>query len=753
MEDSGLRQGPIQAQRTARAGFDLMASKLRRPVVRPGTVPRWSLIDRLSRDDLRPIVSVVAPSGYGKTTLLSQWAGRSGQSFAWVSLDERDNDPKVLLSYVAAALNAVQPVGERVFEALASPVSSVPGSVVPRLGSAFWSMTVPVVLVVDDVHLLHNTECRDALSVLADHVPAGSRLVLAGRDEPPLRIARLRAEGRLLEIGPGDLSLSREDAAALLRAAEVTLGGDEVAALHRQTEGWAAGLYLAALGLKEGGPLGTAAVSFGGDDRLVSQYMEAEFLARISARHRAFLTRTAVLERMCGSLCEAMLEQPGSAATLTELAHSNLLLVPLDRRRQWYRYHHLFRDMLLAELERLEPGLLPVLRRRAAAWCLANGRAEEALEYSIAAEDVDEVARLVETLALPALRQARLTTLQRWFGWLDARGGIEPHRMVAVWASVLAATAGRSAEAERWADVVDRWESRDDARTDDPAQAWAAVLRALVCRHGVKQMLADADEAVRRFGTAGVAAPVAGTCRGLALLLSGDPQGADTCFEEVLSGGGDIGAPDVLADTLCERSLLAIARGDWSSAEAFASQARIRERQAGIQEVLVCAVQARVALHRGDVAAARRELVSAQMLRSFLTYVFPHLAVQARLELIRVHLALADMAGARTLMREVDEILERRPDLGTLVGEVRALRARLSAERAPAAAGASSLTAAELRVLPMLATHLSFAEIGTEMFLSPHTVKSQAMSIYRKLSASSRHQAVTRSRELGLLEA
>ena len=749
-----MRQGPFRAQHTARAGFDLMASKLRRPVVRSGTVPRRSLIDRLAREDLHPIVSVVAPPGYGKTTLLSQWAERNSQSFAWVSLDERDNDPKVLLSYVAEALDRVEPVGERVFEALASPVSSVPGSVVPRLGSAFWSMTTPVVLILDDVHLLHTTECRDALSVLADHVPAGSRLVLAGRDEPPLRIARLRAEGRLLEIGPGDLSLSQEDAAALLRAAEVTLSEDDVAALHRRTEGWAAGLYLAALYLKEGGPLGTAAVSFGGDDRLVSEYMETEFLARISARQRVFLTRTAVLERMCGSLCEAMLEQPGSAATLTELAHSNLLLVPLDRRSHWYRYHHLFRDLLLAELERLEPGLLPVLRRRAAGWCLANGRPEEALEYLIAAEDVDEVARLVETLALPAFRQARLTTLQRWFGWLDARDGIEPHRMVAVWASFLAASAGRSAEAERWADVVDRWEFRDETRPDDPgAEAWAAVLRALVCRRGVKQMLADADEAVRRFAAAGIVAPVAGTCRGIALILSGDPQGADTCFEEALSAGGDIGAPDVLADALCERSLLAMAQGDWSAAEAFASQARTLERQARIEEMIVCAVQARVALHRGDVAAARRELVSAQRLRPVLTYVFPHLAVQARLELIRAHLALADMAGSRTLMREVDEILKRRPDLGTLVEEARALRARLSAERAPAAAGASSLTAAELRVLPMLATHLSFPEIGAEMFLSPHTVKSQAMSIYRKLSASSRHQAVTRSRELGLLEA
>src|SRR6185503_2372397 len=189
---------------------------LRHPASRPGTVSRSSLIGQLTRDDSRPIVSVVAPPGYGKTTLLSQWAEHDGRATAWVSVDE------------------VQPVGERVFEALASRVSSVPGSVVPRLGSAFWSMSTPVMLILDDVHLLRNAESRDALSVLADHVPQGSRLVLAGRDEPPLRIARLRAEGRILEIGPGDLSLNREDATALLRDAGLALAEDEIAELHRR---------------------------------------------------------------------------------------------------------------------------------------------------------------------------------------------------------------------------------------------------------------------------------------------------------------------------------------------------------------------------------------------------------------------------------------------------------------------------------------------------------------------------------------
>jgi LuxR family transcriptional regulator, maltose regulon positive regulatory protein len=753
MEYSDVRERPAGMRRAARPGFEPIASKLRRPLARPGTIIRSSLVGRMTRDDLRPIVSLVAPSGYGKTTLLSQWAEHGGQVVAWVSIDEHDNDPKVLLSYVAEALDRVQPIGDRVFEALASPLSSVPGSVVPRLGSAFWSMTVPLVLVLDDVHLLHKTECRDALSVLADHVPGGSRLVLAGRNEPPLRIARLRAEGRITEFGPGDLSLTRDEAASLLRGADVRLGEDDLTALHQRTEGWPAGLYLAALYLREGGSPGTAAVSFGGDDRLVSQYMETEFLDRVSHRHRVFLTRTAVLERMCGPLCEAVLELPGSAAALAELARSNLLLVPLDRRRVWYRYHHLFRDMLLAELERLEPGLIPVLRRRAAQWCLRHGRPEEALEYFMAAGEVDAAASLVESLSLPTYRQGRVTTLQRWFEWLDGEGAIEGHPLAAVWASILAGQTGRPAEAERWADAVDRWQHGEAVWPADPvAEAWAAVLRTIMCRRGVKQMRADADEAAQRLAAAGIIAPVAALCQGIAQVLSGDPEDAETFFEEAIGCGAEASAPDVLAIAYCERALLAMARGEWDQADALAGQARAVLRSAGIEDALACAVGARVAVHRGDVATARQELITAQRVRSLLTYALPHLAVQARIALIRVHLALADIAGARTMMREIDAVLKRRPDLGTLAGEAQALRSQLATERAPGVPGVSSLTAAELRVLPLLATHLSFPEIGAEMFLSPHTVKSQAISIYRKLGASSRHQAVTRSRELGLLE-
>jgi LuxR family transcriptional regulator, maltose regulon positive regulatory protein len=638
-----------------------------------------------------------------------------------------------------------------------SPNSSVPGSVVPRLGSAFSSMTAPVALILDDVHALRNSECRSALSVLAGHVPGGSRLVFAGRAKPPVRVARLRAEGRILEIGPRDLSLTRAEAAALLRDAGAALGEEEVGELHRRTEGWPVGLYLAALSLREGGSLGGAAVGFDGADRFVTEYLESEFLARIPRRHRMFLTRTAVLDRMSGPLCEAVLDLPGAQAVLADLARSNLLLVPLDRRGLWYRYHHLFRDMLLAELERVEPGLIAVLRGRAANWCLDNGLPEEALEYSIAAGDVGTVGRLIQSLWVPTYRQGRVTTVQHWLRWLDDQGAIEEYPMIAVSAALLAATTGRAIEAERWADAAGRSQDETTARAGSPAsEAWATLLAAVLCRRGAEQMRVDADEAARMFAAAKMVAPVAALCQGLARILSGDLDGGDRSFEDAVNASGETTASDVLVAALSERALLAIAGDQWDRGEVLAGQAATTLRRDGIGDSwvtpLLCAVQARTAWHRGDIPGARQQLVSAQRTRPLLTYAVPHIAVQARIELARLHLALGDLAGARTLMHEIDELLRRRPSLGTLTGEAQKLGIRLSTERSPATPGASALTAAELRLLPLLSTHLSYPEIAAELFLSPNTIKSQASSLYHKLGASTRSQAVTRARDLALLE-
>lgn len=273
---------------------------------------------------------------------------------------------------------------------------------------------------------------------------------------------------------------------------------------------------------------------------------------------------------------------------------------------------------------------------------------------------------------------------------------------------------------------------------------------------GIEQLRADADEIARRFAASNIVDTVSAIMRGAAQLLSGDLEGSDASFEDAVSIGKATGATDMLAVALCERSLLAMTRGEWDQAEVFAGQARTFLRRGGMADSyvtpLVCAVHARAAMHRGDVATARQELTAAQRQRHLLTYAIPKVAVQARIELARVHIALADPTGARTLMREVNDLLRLRPGLGTLVGQAEELRVQLSRQRGSIALGASALTDAELRLLPLLATYLSFPEIADDLSLSRSTVKVEAISIYQKLGVSSRSQAVAQARRLGLLD-
>jgi LuxR family transcriptional regulator, maltose regulon positive regulatory protein len=221
--------------------------------------------------------------------------------------------------------------------------------------------------------------------------------------------------------------------------------------------------------------------------------------------------------------------------------------------------------MLLAELERLEPGLIPVLRRRAAGWYLRNGMPEEALEYSMTAGDVDTAAGLVGKLVIPAHRQGRVPTVQRWLGWLEDRGGIEGHPMAALLAALCCALTGRPVEAERWADAVDRWQYGDPARPGDPStEAWAAVMRTFLCRRGAEQMRTDADEAVQRFAAQSFVTPAPAFLQGIARALCGDLDGADAVLKDGVSVGEAVGAHEDVALALCERSLLAMARDEWA---------------------------------------------------------------------------------------------------------------------------------------------------------------------------------------------
>ena len=342
--------------------IELLPAKLGVPPPRLGDVERARLIGHVREARRSRIVSVVAPPGYGKTTFLRQWAARDHRAFAWVSLDPRDNDPVVLLTYVAAALNDDSTVDAAVLSGLRGPGDALWTSGLPRLGAALADRTVPLVLVLDDVHELVDGECLEALAVLLQHVPRGSQVVLCGRAEARVGLPKLRVDGELLELGPEALALDDAEARALLGGAGFDVTGAQAAALNERAEGWAAGLCLAALSLEGSG---SSIASFGGDDRFVAEYLRAEELTDIEPAQLEFLLRTASLEQMCAALCDAVLERDDSAQMLEQLAGRSGFVLALDREHRWFRYHHLFREMLQAELARRSPELMPILSRRA----------------------------------------------------------------------------------------------------------------------------------------------------------------------------------------------------------------------------------------------------------------------------------------------------------------------------------------------------------------------------------------------------
>jgi LuxR family transcriptional regulator, maltose regulon positive regulatory protein len=736
--------------------FPIHESKLTPPLPRRGMVPRGALRDRLDASAVTPVVAICAPPGYGKTTLLADWAERDPRPFAWLSIDGRDNDPAVLLTYITVALDRHEAIDRTVFGALGSPGASVMGDIVPRLGAALSTRAHPVVLVLDDIHLLHNQECVDAVAVLVDHLPARSQIVIASRGELPLPAGRLRAEGRIAEIGSDDLAMSNQEAGSLFRAADVELAEAEVAELTRRTEGWPVALYLAALAMKARGKGVRVAVE--GRDRFLVDYLQSVLLSRLSPTDVRFLTRTAVLDRLSGPLCDAVLGTTGSADVLESLERSNLLVIPLDHHREWYRYHHLFRELLRAGLERHEPELVRELTLRAATWCEHNGLPETAIECAMDAGDADQVARLLERLAFPAHRVGRDATLQTWFGWLETNGRIERYPAVAALGAWVQAFSGRPAAVERWADAAERGLSeKPPASGSASLDGWGlALLNAVLCRDGMEQMRADAELALARLPVGSIWRPTAHLLLGISYLLAGDHRLADGVLADAVEVAEDGGGTIAVSVALAERSILAMEREEWIEAESHVERARSVVREAHLDDyvssVLVYAAAARVAVHQGDARRAHEDLARAQRLRPQLTYALPVFAVQARLELVRAYLALTDVAGARTVLREADDVLRRRPHLGILQRQADELRSQLGNIRAEVI-GASSLTAAEMRLLPLLSTHHSFREIGERLHVSQHTVKSQAMSVYRKLGVSSRSQAIHRARALGLLAA
>jgi LuxR family maltose regulon positive regulatory protein len=467
----------------------------------------------------------------------------------------------------------------------------------------------------------------------------------------------------------------------------------------------------------------------------------------------SFLTRTAVLDRMCGSLCDAILGATASGRVLEQMESRNLLVVPLDRRREWYRYHHLFRELLQAELRRREPDLVRDLHFRAAEWYEANAMPEAAIEHAQAAGDIDRVARLVLELAQPVWAGGRVQTVLRWMEWLRDATSAEHYGAIAVHGSLIFALLGQPSAAERWAAAAERVSSAGILPDGSTMESTLAYLRAILSRDGVDEMRRDAQIAWEGLSPASPYRATMLHTEGISHLVQGDHDRADPILAHAFDVATGANALPLAALILAERCIVAAQRDRWAEVATLAQRA-VAIVEAGRFEdywtsALVYAWAARAALYRGDIPKARYYVGRAARLRPLLTYALPVVSVQALLELARAYIALADPGGSAAVLGQAQEILQQRPDLGVLPKLAEDLRAKIAKIKA-VAVGASSLTAAELRLLPLLSTHLSFREIGERLHLSSNTVKTQAYSVYRKLGVSSRSGAVTRTRELGL---
>jgi LuxR family maltose regulon positive regulatory protein len=738
----------------------ILETKLTRPPVRSEHVRRGQLLSALRAAGTSKVTLVAAPPGFGKSTLLADWApAEDAPRVAWLSLDENDNDPARFFTYVAAALQRVEPdLGNRALAALRTPGADLVGLVLPQFLNDLAGLDEDIVLVVEDYHLITNRDVHRALGYVIERSPSTLRIVLSTREDPPLPLGRLRARGELAEIRAADLRFSDEEAAAFLidgLGLEVT--GADVARLQARTEGWPAALYLAALSLRGRPDASRRIEEFSGDDRYVVDYLTIEVLARQSPELRTFLLRTSILTRFCGSLCDTVVGREGSAAVLEELERSNLFLVPLDTKREWYRYHHLFGDLLRHELEATDREIVPDLHRRAAAWCRDAGMIVDAATHAIAGGDLDAVAELIGRNYGLFVDQGQLTTV---IGWLEA---VPDQAAGADWllgfaGAVVFAHAGRFSEAEHWLNLAEG-APQVERHGQDPAGSLAALAGYLrLLRGDIGGTVANgrralstvaADDPVWALAPQMVLAP--------GLWWAGEPAEARRILETVTRTGQSVGIPAATVYALGNRAAIALDDQDEQAAESLAIEAVDLMHGAELDDhpwaAMAHVVYGTIRGRRGDLTVAADEvehgLVLGERLGAW------QLIVCASLALAEVRQRQNQPAAARRQLTRVRDILESLPDPGDgfsrLERTEKALRLRATRERDTSGAHYWELSQRELEVLRLLPSQLSQREIAVELFVSFNTVRTHTRVIFGKLGVTSRAEAVVRARELGLL--
>jgi LuxR family transcriptional regulator, maltose regulon positive regulatory protein len=730
--------------------------KLRAPSPRSEQVIRPSLLELLGNSIDRKITLVSAPAGYGKTTLLAQWSHAVGDSlsFAWVSLDEQDNDPTRLWRHIVEALHLVAPeedFGSDVLMGMSVTRGRLIETSLPILINVLAELNRRWILVLDDYQFVTNDDCHKSVSFFVEHLPENVHLVFASRSDLPLPLGRLRARGEMNEIRSDQLAFSEEEAACLLNETMgLDIASDDLRLLLERTEGWPAAIYLTSLSLQKREDKHTFIGAFKGSDRYIVDLLAEEVLAGVQEDVREFFLRTSILRRLTGPLCDAVVGREGSGKVLRELARSNLFLVPLDERDEWYRYHNLFSQFLLYELESSSPELMPILYGRASAWLEGEGFFDGAIRHAVAAVDYERAGLLVARHWYGYVLAGQMATVE---GWLESLPEVQSAHdpallLVRAWICTLS---GRGEEGERlltFAESITCEGPLPDGTAS--VEAGTATIRGIFGFGGVRSTLEAARRAVELEPE--LTSPRAALMRfglGSSYYLSGETSAARKWLEESLELMMS-GQPLLRTVCLSYLAIVATDEGRLEEAELLAREARTLTDRFGLwvipQSSWVPIAFGYIFAKRGDLLEAQAELESGLSVRRLSPGLSPWPTLIGLLALASVLAARGDQAEARTILAEARTILEPFSDDAGIFPELlkrqeeRTLRTTI--KRRNGSLNDGKLTQRELDVLRLLVGELSTRQMARGLYLAPNTVRTHIKSIYRKLEVSSRKEAV-----------
>jgi ATP/maltotriose-dependent transcriptional regulator MalT len=742
------------------AARPLIHSKLEPPVPRQ-RVSRRELLE-LCAGPPRKLTLIRAPAGWGKSTLLADWHALESETrpFAWVALDSDDNDPVRFWTYLIHALRKIDPsAGGVSLPMLRAPRVSVVDDVLPALCNELTALPHQVVLVLDDYHLVSNPEIDEGLSFFLEHLPQTLELVLSSRSEPALPLARLRARGELAEIDAQQLRFSDEEADLFLNDLHgLDLDRADVIRLRELTEGWAAGLYLATLTIRGRASAHEFIEAFAGDNRHIVDYLSSEVLAGLPGEMRSFLLHTSVLQRLCAPLCDVVTDRPGSVLTLHELERSNFFLIPLDTKREWYCYHHLFGELLRHELALAEPEHARTLHRRASAWHREHGDPSEAIHHATAAGDVADASELILRHWIEFRNEARLETLLAWLDGLPPEAVTGDARLCLVRASTLQEV-GRVAEADQWLEAA-AGGAADGSLLAGPA----SVASGVAASQAINQYFLGSVRGISEAARPALELEEAGsdywrsallTTFGVSVFLGGEARIASALLDDAVTSSEESDHSLALIHALGWCAVVHAAIGEADRARQLLDETEALLRQTGLTAYYGMSM-AHVArgkllegqgrLREADEALAEGiELARRGEARFDLSYgLLTHAEVKG---------GLGDRRAAKDLLREARQAVEACADPGVLPELVARVERRLrlvprGATRTPYE---EDLSDRELAVLRLLATDLTQREIGAALYVSFNTIKTHVKSIFRKLDVATRTDAVSRARELRLL--